>query len=91
MSGASPVHKAAALVTSLPSLEGHKLRSSSVQGKTLRCSRHMPAPKPDKTDEDATRVPVPSEGFRTESPAITKQLHVQSSSASAPFFASVPV
>eukprot|EP00971_Amphidinium_carterae_P297890 5918888-Amphidinium_carterae.1 len=51
----------------------------------------MPAPKPEKTDEDATRVSVSSEGFRTESPAVTEQLHVQSLPASAPFLASVPV
>eukprot|EP00971_Amphidinium_carterae_P234904 4661390-Amphidinium_carterae.1 len=51
----------------------------------------MPAPRSEKTDEDATRVPVPGEGSRTGSPAATEQLPVQSSSASAPFLAPVPV
>eukprot|EP00971_Amphidinium_carterae_P269996 5356418-Amphidinium_carterae.1 len=51
----------------------------------------MPAPKPEKTEEDATRVPVPNQGSRTGSPAVPDQLPVQSSSVSAPFLAPVPV
>eukprot|EP00971_Amphidinium_carterae_P161387 3200187-Amphidinium_carterae.1 len=51
----------------------------------------MPAPKPEKTDEDAARVPVPNEGSRTGSPAVSEQQQVQSSSASAVFLAPVPV
>eukprot|EP00971_Amphidinium_carterae_P208597 4138622-Amphidinium_carterae.1 len=50
----------------------------------------MPAPKPEKPEEDATRVPVPDEGSRTGSSAATQQ-QVQSYSASAPFLAQVPV
>eukprot|EP00971_Amphidinium_carterae_P078519 1553301-Amphidinium_carterae.1 len=44
----------------------------------------MPAPKPEKNDEDATRVPVSDEGSRTWNPAVTEaesQQTVQSSSA----------
>eukprot|EP00971_Amphidinium_carterae_P063396 1254645-Amphidinium_carterae.1 len=54
----------------------------------------MPAPKPEMTEEDATRVPVPDEGSRTGNTAVTgaeSQPTVQSSSASAPFLAHVPV
>eukprot|EP00971_Amphidinium_carterae_P203536 4039281-Amphidinium_carterae.1 len=51
----------------------------------------MPAPKPEKNEGDASRVPVPNEGSRTGNPAVPEQQQAQSSSASAVFLAPVPV